>query len=178
MVRRKEAPKSSSFMMGIGGRAASTFTLPQRNLSFQTNTPHHHHHPKLKHTSSFLMNSAAGHNSTRTVLLSRQKQKQQQRQNQLFKVAAFILYSLGLVSLVLILLMSQRLESGKNRSFRVMFDIVRIMYDIVVDTLFPYDKSSPSSLVAILNVLVVLCFIAHHQKRRKKLPRKIFGRRS
>ena len=125
-------------MMGMGGSAASMFTLPQRNLSFQTNAPHHHHHhPKVKQTSSFLLNSAVGHNNTRTVLLSRQKQKQQQRRNQLFKVVAFILYSLGLVSLVLILLMSQRLESGKNRSFRVMFDIVRIMYDIVVNTAFP-----------------------------------------
>ena len=124
-------------MMGMGGSAASMFTLPQRNLSFQTNAPHHHHHhPKVKQTSSFLLNSAVGHNNTRTVLLSRQKQKQQQRRNQLFKVVAFILYSLGLVSLVLILLMSQRLESGKNRSFRVMFDIVRIMYDIVVNTTF------------------------------------------
>ena len=140
MVRRKESTKSSSFMMGMGGSAASMFTLPQRNLSFQTNAPHHHHHhhhhPKVKQTSSFLLNSAVGHNNTRTVLLSRQKQKQQQRRNQLFKVVAFILYSLGLVSLVLILLMSQRLESGKNRSFRVMFDIVRIMYDIVVNTTF------------------------------------------
>jgi hypothetical protein len=136
MVRRKESTKSSSFMMGMGGSAASMFTLPQRNLSFQTNAPHHHHHPKVKQTSSFLLNSAVGHNNTRTVLLSRQKQKQQQRRNQLFKVVAFILYSLGLVSLVLILLMSHRLESGKNRSFRVMFDIVRIMYDIVVSTTF------------------------------------------
>ena len=136
MVRRKESTKSSSFMMGMGGSAASMFTLPQRNLSYQTNAPHHHHHPKVKQTSSFLLNSAVGHNNTRTVLLSRQKQKQQQRRNQLFKVVAFILYSLGLVSLVLILLMSQTLESGKNRSFRVMFDIVRIMYDIVVYATF------------------------------------------
>ena len=64
-----------------------------------------------------------GTNNTRTTLFSKQKQ---QRRNQLFKVVGFILYSLGLVSLVLILLMAQRLESGKNRSYRVLLDFVSI----------------------------------------------------
>ena len=101
------------------------FTLPQRNLSFQPNQqqqqqPYHHHHSKLKSTSSFMM-----HANARATLFSKQKQQQLQRRNHLFKVVGFILYSLGLVSLVLILLMAQRLESGNNRSFRVLLNFVR-----------------------------------------------------
>ena len=126
MVRRKESPKSLSFMMGN----SSMFALPQRNLSFQPNQQsqllhhhhHHHHSTKMNGASTFMMNSMTGTN-TRTTLFSKQKQ---QRRNQLFKVVGFILYSLGLVSLVLILLMAQRLESGGNRSFRVLLDLVRI----------------------------------------------------
>jgi glycopeptide antibiotics resistance protein len=95
------------------------------------------YHSKLKPTSSFMMMmmhsnstnnsscSSSSSSSTRTVLLHKQKQLQLQRRNHLFKVVGFILYSLGLVSLVLILLMAQRLESGNNRSFRVLLNFVR-----------------------------------------------------
>ena len=109
------------------------FTLPQRNLSFQPNPQQQqqqqqtfqHQHAKLRSTSSFMMNATAGTN-TRISMLSKQKQQQQlQRRNHLFKVVGFILYSLGLVSLVLILLMAQRLESGNNQSFRVLLNFVR-----------------------------------------------------
>ena len=113
------------------------FTLPQRNLSFQPNQqqqqqqqPYHHHHSKLKSTSSFMM-----HANARATLFSKQKQQQLQRRNHLFKVVGFILYSLGLVSLVLILLMAQRLESGNNRSFRVLLNFVRQMYIRIVHPL-------------------------------------------
>ena len=67
--------------------------------------------------------ATTNHNYTR--IISKQKQQQLQRRNHLFKVVGFILYSLGLVSLVLILLMAQRLESGRHHSFRVLLNFVR-----------------------------------------------------
>ena len=129
MVRRKESPKSLSFMTGN----SSMLTLPQRNLSFQSNQPHHYHHHQHtkmnRSNSNFLMNSMMMGTNTRTTLFSKQKQ---QRRKQLFKVVGFILYSLGLVSLVLILLMVQRLESGRNRSFRVLLNFVSLFVVVVV----------------------------------------------
>jgi hypothetical protein len=169
MVRRKESPKSLSFMMGN----SSMFTLPQRNLSFQPNQQqqHYHHHPKLKGTSSFrVMNSTTNANA-RTSIFSKQKQQQLQRRNHLFKVVGFILYSLGLVSLVLILLMAQRLESGNNRSFRVLLNFVRDILYYTRDDEFDVlplqlsveqnDTTSQTLSLSTFYIFLVFCFIIH-----------------